>query len=246
MPPAACCDTHRLKESLFGEGESVCRISKAQYNPRFPLGALWEASGPLYRMLASMNNRCALRSCSELLAVSIIEMAVAVFFAFSREEANSNEVASLRHLELTAAADWWYRVHRLPWPVKLSGTVMHQKWLKFRGFRGSRQLLGCFLVREAARTSTGRRQRCCLLRQAKNKKKMHKPNVARPSKLRVLGNTRLMRQTLVLDVYSTWRLIKQRGVSQLYLLSSTPPGWVTHLVAELSCLNPAAPGFSGY
>lgn len=52
-----------------------------------------------------MNNRCALRSCSELLAVSIIEMAVAVFFAFSREEANSNEVASLRHLELTAAAD---------------------------------------------------------------------------------------------------------------------------------------------
>lgn len=229
----------------FGEGESVCRIWKAQYNPRFPLGALWEASGPLYRMLASMNNRCALRSCSELLAVSIIEMAVAMFFAFSREEANSNEVASLRHLELTAAADWWYRVHRLLWPVKLSGTVMHQKWLKFRGFCGSRQLLGCFLVREAARTSTGRRQRCCLLRQAKNKKNAQ-TKCSETIQAQVLGNTRLMRQTLVLDVYSTWRLIKQRGVSQLYLLSSIPPGWGTHLVAELSCLNPAAPGFSRY
>lgn len=52
-----------------------------------------------------MNNRRALCSCSELLAVSIIEMAVAMFSAFSREEVNSNEVASLRHLELTAAAD---------------------------------------------------------------------------------------------------------------------------------------------
>lgn len=52
-----------------------------------------------------MNNRYALHSCSELLAVSIIEMAVAMFFAFSQEEVNLYEVAFLRHLELTAARD---------------------------------------------------------------------------------------------------------------------------------------------
>lgn len=102
MPSAACCDTRRLKKSLLGRQNLSAEFEKPNITPSFPLGALLEASSPLYRMLASMNNRRALRSCSQLLAVSIIEMAVAMFFTSSREEVNSNEVAFLRHLELTA------------------------------------------------------------------------------------------------------------------------------------------------
>lgn len=102
MPPAACCDARRLKESLLGRQNLSAGFEKPHITPSFPLGSLFEASGPLYRMLASMNNRCALRSRSELLAVSIIEMAVAMFFTSSRKEVNSIEVAFLRHFELTA------------------------------------------------------------------------------------------------------------------------------------------------
>lgn len=83
MPPAACCDTRRLKASLFGRENLSAGLEKPNVTPSFPLGALLEASVPLYRMLASMNNRRALRSCSKLLAVSIIEMAVAMFFTSS-------------------------------------------------------------------------------------------------------------------------------------------------------------------